>query len=288
MMLGMPAPIELHHAALRLSLRPDLGACIEGLWFHGTPVLRSCAPGALTSVQHSACYPLVPFSNRLANAQLHWRGSTYPLANNYPEEPHAIHGLGWQRPWQVQEASDSYALLRLQHSADPAWPFAFDATQTLRLEGDTLEMTLSLTNQAHGDAPVGLGWHPYFVKRADSQLEFVATGLWNMGRDKLPTTRSASTGLRRACAALDIDNCFDGWAGTARLQDAQLTTRLSASMQCLVVYTQPRQDCIAIEPVSHVNNAMNRPGDDAQALGIVTLAAGQSCQARMAIQVTHT
>jgi aldose 1-epimerase len=287
-MQGMPAQLELHHAALRLSLRPDLGACIEGLWFHGTPVLRSCAPGSLTSVHQSACFALVPFSNRVASAQLRWNGSTYSLVSNHPDEAHAIHGIGWQRPWQVLGAGDDFAQLSLTHRAGPDWPFAFDALQTLRLTGDTLEMTLRVTNQSGGDAPVGLGWHPYFVKRPGSLLQFAASGRWNMGHDKLPTTRSASTGLDTACAALDIDHCFDGWAGTAHLQDAQLNIRLTSSVQRLVVYTQPNQDSIAIEPVSHVNNAMNNSPGDAQELGVVSLAAGQSWQARMDIQVAHS
>jgi aldose 1-epimerase len=287
MMQGMPAPIELHHTALRLSLRPDLGGCIEGLWFHGRPVLRSCAPGTLTHVQQSACFPLVPFSNRLAKAQLRWNGTTYPLLNNHADEAHAIHGVGWQRPWQVLDAGDDFARLGLEHRSGPAWPFAFDALQTLRLQGDTLQMTLKITNQSSGDAPVGLGWHPYFVKRPGSQLQFAATGLWNMGSDKLPTTRSASSGLDTCCDVLDIDNCFDGWAGTARLHDPKLNTLLTSSVQRLVVYTQPSQDCIAIEPVSHVNNAMNSQAG-AQALGTVILAAGQSWQASMAIQVARS
>jgi aldose 1-epimerase len=60
-MRGMTAPVELRTAALHLSLRPELGGCVEGLWFNGTPVLRSSSPGTLKNVQRSACYPLVPF-----------------------------------------------------------------------------------------------------------------------------------------------------------------------------------------------------------------------------------
>jgi aldose 1-epimerase len=286
MMRGMTAALELRHAHVHLALRPALGGCIEGLWFHALPVLRSWPVGTLTDVQHSACYPLVPFSNRLDSAQLYWRGAAYPLAYKLAGEAHAIHGVGWQRPWQVQEAGLESATLRLDHPADAAWPFAFVATQTFRLHSDSLEMSLHITNLSPGDAPVGLGWHPYFVKRPGSQLQFAATGLWQMGADKLPTTRSASIGLDTPCAALDIDHCFDGWSGQARLRDPLLDIRLSADVQRLVVYTQPQLDCLALEPVSHVNNAMNHP-HDAQARGVVVLAAGQSWQARMGIRMAR-
>ena len=287
MMAGMPTPLELRHADLHMSLRPDLGGCIEGLWFYGIPVLRSSTPGTLTNVRHSASYPLVPYSNRLAQAQLLWNGSTQPLVKNFAGEAHAIHGVGWQKPWQILEADSSRAKLSLVHLPDASWPFAFEALQTFRLKDHTVEVTLSITNQASTAAPVGLGWHPYFTKRADTSVQFAATGMWKMGNDKLPTERTGSTGLNRDCAPLMIDNCFDGWSGSAMVRDALLTTRLDSDLRRLVVYTEPPKDFIAIEPVSHVNNAMNQAGQHGE-LGVVVLAAGQSWQARMHIQIERT
>jgi aldose 1-epimerase len=282
MMQGMPIPLELRHAALHMSLRPDLGACIEGLWFQGLPVLRSTAPGALANVRQSACYPLLPYSNRIANAHLLWNGNHYPLVKNFAGEAHAIHGVGWQKPWQVLEANASSATLRLEHRPDASWPFAFDTLQTFRLQDNALEVTLSITNLSPSAAPVGLGWHPYITKRADSSVEFAATGLWEMGGDKLPTHRTPSPGLDRPCAQLMIDNCFDGWSGSAVVRDSQLTTRLAPDLRCLVVYTEPSKDFIAVEPVSHVNNAMNQAATH-QEQGVVVLASGQSWQAKMCI-----
>jgi aldose 1-epimerase len=286
-MVDMPTTFELRHAALHVSLRPDLGGCIEGLWLHGIPVLRSSAPGTLANVRLSACYPLVPYSNRIAQAQLLWNGTNHPLLKNFGGEAHAIHGVGWQKPWQMPEADSSFAKMSLEHRPDASWPFAFDATQIFRVSDHTLEVTLSITNQSPGAAPVGLGWHPYFTKRADTRVEFAAAGLWDMGGDKLPTQRTDSTGLHRDCAQLMIDNCFEGWSGSAVVRDAQLTTRLESDLRRLVVYTEPPQDFIAIEPVSHVNNAINQAGKH-QALGVVVLAAGQSWQARMRIHTERT
>ncbi len=288
MMQSMPtvAPLELRHAALHLSLRPDLGGCIEGLWWQGVPVLRSSAPGTLANVWLSACYPLVPYSNRIAQALLHWGGTSYPLVKNFGSEVHAIHGVGWQNPWEILEADTSVAKLRLEHRPDASWPFAFDALQTFRIQDNALELTLSITNRASMAAPAGLGWHPYFTKRADTRVQFAATGLWEMGGDKLPTLRSDSAGLDSDSAQLMVDNCFEGWSGSTVLRDSQLTTRLESDLRRLVVYTEPPKDFIAIEPVSHVNNAMNQANHNA--LGVVVLAAGQSWQASMRIQTDRT
>jgi aldose 1-epimerase len=288
--------LELQNPHLRLVIRPDLGGSIAGLWFNGAgnelPVLRSTAPEALHNVRLSASYPLAPFSNRLAQAQLHWNGTGHPLVQNATGEAHAIHGIVWQKAWEVIESSEHMAMLACHYDAQPgSWPFSFDCSQVFQLRGNTLHLTLSITNQSPQAAPVGLGWHPNFVKRPGSHISFAAAGIWDMGPDMLPTQRQASSGLDRSCADLDIDHCFDGWAGTVQLRDERITSRISASVQRLVVYTGPDKNFVSIEPVSHVNNAMNLIANNPSGksendlFGIRILQPGESYFAEMAIAV---
>ncbi len=283
----MTTSIELACEGLRCSIRPDAGGCIAGLWLGNTPVLRSTPAAQLMSTRLSGCYPLVPFSNRLAHAVLQWNGTSHPLVRNNGDEPHAIHGVGWQRPWEVLESDARFAMLAYEHKPDASWPFAFDASQTFRLGTHTLEMTLSITNQSATAAPVGLGWHPYFVKRAGSRISFQAGGRWEMGEDKLPTRRLPSHGLDADCTTLDVDHCFDGWSGTVHLRDAQLYTQVTSNLGRLVVFTNATRDFVAVEPVSHVNNAINlvaTTGADPEDLGLQILQPGESMSAQMSIQ----
>lgn len=284
----MTPRLTLAQGKFRCDIEPDLGACIAGLWFDGEAVLRSSLPGQIATARESGSYPLVPFSNRIGQATLTWNGTSHPLVKNFANEPHAIHGVGWQRPWEVLEASDSFAMLAYQHKPDAAWPFAFDTSQAFRLTGRELEVTLSITNQSKTATPVGLGWHPYFVKRAGSQVAFSATGRWEMDAAKLPTHRSASKGISADCAILDVDHCFDGWSGELHLRDEKFHTRVSSTLRHLVVYTNTAQTCIAIEPVSHVNNAielMARKVASADELGVRVLQPGESMSAEMTIHV---
>ncbi len=269
---------------LRCDIVPGLGGAIAGLWIDDIAVLRSTPGAALATVRDSGSYPLVPYSNRIAHATLKWNGTSHPLVQNFPPEPHAIHGVGWQRPWSLLEAQPQFALLSFEHRPDADWPFAFDSSQAFRLGADALELTLSVTNQSAQAAPFGLGWHPYFVKRARSRIAFEATGRWEMGGDKLPTHRVPSRGLDVDCAALDVDHCFDGWTGVLHLRDELLHTRLSSSLGRLVVFTNDRRNFVAIEPVSHVNNAVNMDAAAADT-GVQTLQPGQSMTAQMRIEV---
>ena len=285
---AMVASLTLGSAHVRCDIVPALGGCVAGLWFHDLPVLRSTPPAQLSRARLAASYPLVPFSNRVAHASLQWQGTSHPLVKNNGEEPHAIHGVGWERPWQVLEQTHDFALLSYEHRPDAAWPFAFDASQTFQVGPDSVSFTLGMTNQSAHAAPAGLGWHPYFTKRPGACLRFAADGRWDMGHDKLPTQCQPSAGLDASCADLDLDHCFDGWLGSVELADALMVTRVQSNLGRLVIYTQPSREFVAIEPVSHVNNALNlmaQTGVAPQTLGVRVLQPGESMVAQMTIQM---
>ena len=292
--------IALAHGPFVLHLQPETGGCIAGFWCGGIPVLRSvAADAALPSVRLSASYPLVPFSNRIGQGEFQWLGQHHALAANFLPEPLAIHGVAWQRAWEVLEGLESSATsarLVYRHRPDTpdnhaAWPFAFDCIQTFTLDDNGLSITLELTNrETRQSMPAGLGFHPYFVKRPDSHVTFATTGRWEMDSLSLPTERLLSPGLDRACAGLDIDHCFDGWQGTVQLRDRLLDVTITSGMPCLVVYTQPGRDFIAIEPVSHVNNAlgMNKTAQNTAQLeswGVKILPPGAAFSVQMRIDV---
>ncbi|HET8748891.1 MAG TPA: aldose 1-epimerase [Ramlibacter sp.] len=278
--------LELRAGRLRCEVMPELGGCIAGLWLDEEPVLRSMPAAQLASARDAGAYPLVPFSNRIGHASLVWQGTQHPLVRNDGDAPHAIHGVGWQRPWTVLEADAASAMLSCEHRPDASWPFAFDCSHTLRLAPTGLELTLALTNQSDRPAPASLGWHPWLVKRAGSRIAFEAAGRWQPGPDKLPTVRQAATGLDADCGALDVDDCYDGWNGIARLRDARLQVTVRSGLERLVVFTTPARDAIAVEPVSHVANAVHlyAQGAPAQDLGLRVLQPGETMVAQMAIE----
>jgi aldose 1-epimerase len=279
--------IELRAGRLRCELVPELGGCIAGLWLGNEPVLRSTPAAQLTSARQAAVHALVPFSNRIAHASIVWQDSQVPLVRNEGDAPHAIHGAAAQRAWTVLDADASSTMLSYEHRADAAWPFAFDSSHTLRLTPAGLEMTLALTNQAPQAAPVGLGWHPRFVKRPGSRLAFAAGGRWRLGADKLPTVRTPCSGIDADSASLALDDCFDGWDGVARLRDARLQVTVRSDLGWLVVYAEPARDELSIEPVSHAANAVHlyAQGASAADLGLRILQPGETLVAQMAIEV---
>jgi aldose 1-epimerase len=284
----MTSTLTLQNGALRCELAPALGGCIAGLWWGQQEVLRSSPAAALGSALASASYPLVPYSNRIGQRILHWAGKSYTLAENFAPEPHSIHGVGWERAWQVDTASTTLAVLSYSHQPDASWPFAFDSRQTITVSEHTLQLHMSITNRASEATPVGLGWHPYFAKSPQTRIAFDAAGSWDMDADKLPSVRRDHSGLKTDCTSLDVDHCFDGWSGGLLLVEGGLRVRLTSDLRYLVVFTTPGRYSIAIEPVSHVNNASglaHQTSQPPQSLGLRVLQPGETFSASMQIEV---
>jgi len=274
---------DLRAGALRLALRPDLGGCVAGLWHGDMPVLRSTEPGALPAARGSACYPLLPYSNRLGYRRFRWLGQEHTTQPNFDDSPHSLHGVGWLRAWQVAEHSDTAARLRLVHAGDADWPFAFEAGQEIVLAEDGLTLRLSIKNTSADPAPAGLGWHPYFPKRSRSRLHAELTDRWESDPSGLPTRRVPQPGIDGDVAHLAYDHCFEGWRGAARVRDECFSLRLSSSLSYLVVYTPALKDYYCVEPVSHVSNALHM-AEPAQH-GLRMLAPGETFEAWMRLDI---
>lgn len=277
--------LELKAGELRLALRPDLGGCLAGLWCGDVPVLRSTEPDALGQVRASACFPMVPYSGRLGLRRFRWQGRDHTTAPNYEDSPHSLHGVAWQRPWQVVESGERSAVLRCVHAPDAHWPFEFDVRQRIALTEGALEMELDFHNTSAATQPVGLGWHPYFPKRPRSRVHAEVAARWETDVQQLPTRRVAQAGVDGDVAHLAFDHSFEGWQGAARIRDEKLSLRLSSSLAYVVIYTPQEKDYFCVEPVSHVANAIHMA--EPAAHGLVALAPGQRLAASMRLEVAR-
>ena len=262
--------IALTAGAWSAVIDPSLGGAVLDLSHGGTPVLRRASEEAVRAVgvRAAACYPLLPYANRIAGARLPAAGRIFALRANFPPEPHAVHGVGWQRAWAVSRAEASSAKLVLRYEADtPAdWPFAFEARQNLDLDAGGLTIALSVTNRDALAWPAGLGLHPNFPLTTGVTLQFEAAGAWSNGPDHLPLDPVRGTAWdftkARAVAALALDHDFHGWRGQARIAaDAAGAVRMAASevFSVLRVFTPVARGFFALEPMTHITDAVHRP-----------------------------
>jgi aldose 1-epimerase len=277
--------VRLLQGLLELDLCPAIGGGITLLRHRGQDLLRP-APARFfeqRDPREAAAFPLVPFSNRIADARFRFMGATYQLAPNFPPEPHAIHGQGWQHAWSVREASATAAVLEFAYSV-AGTPLDYRATQRFALSDQGVTVTLEVANAGAGPMPAGLGLHAYFVRSAGATLRARLGHVWQADARKLPKERvplPPAWDFRRApqVATLEMDNCFDGWDGNAAIawpeQDLGLTITADPLFDHLVIYIPRGQDYFCVEPVSHVNDGFNLADRGVADTGVRVLAPGE-------------
>src|SRR6187399_481226 len=102
--------LSLSAGTARVEISPGAGGAIASFTVDGIDVLRRTPPAERdANVRAHACYPLVPYSNRIAHAKLRFAGRDFELDRNFGDHPHSIHGVGWQRPWRIVARDDSSA-----------------------------------------------------------------------------------------------------------------------------------------------------------------------------------
>lgn len=298
----MDSPILLASQRFTVGIAPKLGGTL--LWFGttgeaATEFVRPTPVRALAehNARATAGYPLVPYSNRIGDGRFRFEGVDYHLERNTSIPLHPIHGLGCIRPWNLRNlktvrtaegATTSRAMLAFTHvsrgESDRAWPWSFEAIQNYELDDEKLRWSLSITNRDTRSMPAGIGMHPFFPKSPRMAIQFGAKSVWRnddrmlpLGRTPVPAEWNFSDA--RSVADLDVDNCFGGWSGSARLVWPERGWALALVADHvfghLVVFTSPARDSIAVEPVSHANNALNLV-DRYSDTGLVVLAPGET------------
>lgn len=277
----MTSPLlTLEDGVTRLTLSPHIGGSIFNwcLIASSQPLLRHSCADALNSgsANQLACYPLIPWSNRIGGGGFDGTQHWFALEPNSPPGSLPIHGSGWQQAWDVREHGDRHACLQLHSTI----PFAYSAQLRYTLNNGQLNIELSVTHQDENAAWHGLGLHPYLPRTANTRLQASAAQVWLCDAQGLPTECvplppewdfSQSNGLPET----RLDNCFTEWNGHALISQPDLGYTLechaTGASYCLV-YCPPGEDFFCFEPVSHPVNAHHLPGHP----GLTLLHKGQS------------
>lgn len=306
---GPSTLVQLRAGELHLALTPEVGGSIASFsrrWHDAGRArelhwLRPATEEGLATRNPlaMASFPLVPFCNRIRDGRAQFEGREIRFPPNHPaaESPHPLHGIGWQRPWQVESAGTSRAVLTLRVEASQAWPWTFSARQMFELADRLLTVTMSVTNEDTAAMPAGIGHHPYFPHEAGTRLTLAAAQMWRGDAEVMPTgleVSEAVTKLRRGVvlSELDLDNNFTGWEHTARVEwpaDAQGPARsvimeAESPLDHFVVYCPAGYDHFCAEPVSQCTDWLNLAGRFGhEVLGGARLAAGETLTARFTL-----
>jgi len=290
----MTASIILAAGPLTLELSPSVGGSISAFeWSDGTrrlPVLHNGHEHGPSPLD-MACFPLVPFVNRVRGGTFTFRGRDVRLQPNLAGDASPLHGQGWLAPWTVESSAQCDIVMSFHHDAGE-WPWAYDSRQHLKLDEQGLSYTLDCTNASDERMPCGLGIHPYFPCGPKTRLDTTVTHSWTIDADVLPIEQVPAEGLLslrdRLICGQGLDHGFGGWGGKAKISDPDrpFTTEFSSpTAKFFQVYSPPSGGYIAAEPVTHANTAMNAPEHEWGELGFRVLEPGEQMRIEVRIDV---
>jgi len=275
----------------RLDLLPALGGSIARfatkLGDRWIDWLRP-APADTRDSEATACFPLVPFSNRVRHGRFAFGGRQVALPMVGQAGPHFEHGFGWRRPWSVIAHATSDATIEYRHAAD-AWPFPFRARQRFVLATAVLAVTIEIANLGTVAMPVGFGLHPYFPRTPQTQLQAPVRSIWTVDAEVMPVALTTpppaglDPGRGLTVDRVELDNAYAGWTGRARITwpewRAALTMEADEPLRFLVLYTPRGEPYFCAEPVSHCTDAFNLAAQGRDDTGMIVLQPGQSASA---------
>ena len=264
--------VSLESRTQRLRLGPALGAAIASWEIRDgqnwQPMLR--AWDGLSEDRYTfACFPLVPWSNRISGGGFTQDEVFIPVRPNRPGEPYPIHGDGWLQPWTVTAQGAQHAVLHLESNCFEGNPYRYGATLTCMLAEAELGLTLTVTHRGEQPLPYGLGLHPYFVRSDTTLLRMPCSGVWLSGDDPLPVrhveTLPPTFDYRQPAPLIGplIDHCLTGWSGTSTIDYPQRRVQLEVAMRdCagyVLFYRPPQGNFFCMEPITHPIDAFHMP-----------------------------
>ena len=232
---------------------------------------------------------LFPFGNRVEDGKWRWKGVDYQFDINEIARNHALHGLVYNRSFEVVEtsATSEQAFIYLRHKSegnDSGFPFLYQVDVEYLLQKSLgLTINTSVSNLGSASFPFGIGWHPYFKtgNPIDSLKIKLPKGLMAEVNERMIPTGKKSSYNRFEKENLIGDTFLDSGfeisqdaIGEVIMVDSAQNLRLVVGLKSdveafrfLQVYTPPHRQSIAIEPMTHGVNSLANPQHEMIVLG---------------------
>ena len=277
----MAKVVELRRDAVAARIDSNDGGRIVSLMVAGVErILSKAHARAREPALYWGCYPMVPWAGRLSNGRIPTSDGEVRLEPNLP--PSAIHGLGFDKSWEIVERSETAVTMRCELRG-LGWPFGGRALQTLTLGVRSLELELQVGGYTRA-GPAGLGWHPWFTRppSADMELCIDAAEVLVLDTDLIPTGQvrpvTPIEDLRSGPPVGDrrLDHAYVHAKSPAivRWPDLELRIEYDSSLQTVVVHTPP--EAICVEPQTMWPNAPLLVAAGVRDTGLRTLEPGDS------------
>ena len=260
-----------------------VGASLMELTLSGSKVIEQVASGR---PELYAGVVMAPWSGRIADGKwIDESGAEKTLPINEPARNNALHGLVYNKSFEVNKSTASSVELVIGIPPTDGYPHALRLAVSYELEEGELYASFAVKNLSDTRAPFSIGFHPYFSAAwadAPLQLQVFAESVLELNENMIATGKAkvsdANKDLRagKALAGVKLDDDFTDLEFVHGIATTSLLTASGSGLEVwqedvfkhAVIYTPeefPTQSgsiaAIAIEPCSSVVNAFNSKQD---------------------------
>ena len=271
--------VELRAGAASAAVDPTAGGRLASLVAGGRErLITTPDPTSPLPSLSWGSYAMLPWVGRMRDGHLAWRGTEVELPRNF--FGHAIHGVGFDRPWDVAAADGRSVELVLRLGRSARWPFAGQARQRFRLSPDAIECRVEI--RAEDAMPAAAGWHPWFrrFEGEDVEVSVPAAATLETRPDLIPTGAllavDGSTDLRAGPVLGDrrLDHAYVDIEGPSVVRWSDLELVIEAEpLRSVVVYTPTHAFCV--EPQTAWPDAIRLAGEGLDT-GLAALEPGET------------
>ena len=301
-----PRVVTLRSAGWELGVLPATGASIAfgrilvgGTW---VDLLRPTRPSVYGNPEKCASFPLVPWSNRIRDGVLQFRGRTWQLAHTASDAT-AIHGAVREFTWGVADRTSSSVDLELDTTGLTGvnFPWHFRSRISYALSESALAVSTTIENVDSEPFPAGFGHHPYFQRRLlpgrpDAVLQVPAERAYAL--DHAIAVGPAGDVPVRADyrSPRPLGSAFVDDVLTARRpgepirihypeQGVEVSLDADDAFEHVVLYVPRGRAYFAVEPVTNVNGGFALHDAGVPGTGVFVLEPGESRSASFTIAV---
>ncbi len=257
--------IEDSNKATYAKIYLNLGGSLQELMLLNQQLIKDLHPLTYQNTYASAI--LFPFANRIADGSYVYESKTYQLEINQKEENNALHGLIYNKTFELisQKTTPEKAEVLLSYEEFEqfeGFPFTYAIDLKYILTKNSLDVIVSVKNTDTKTFPFTIGWHPYF----NSQNLFNSAVHFKSCKKFIFDKRNITQGIEEI--AIDrtifienktLDDCYDLDSNEIGFETPVYSFVLKSSEKesFLQLYTPPHPNTIAIEPTTGISNSFN-------------------------------
>lgn len=281
--------IENSENKLYAKIYNNYGGTLQELSLNGLVVIENLAP--LTYDLTYASSILFPFANRIKDGTYRYKGEKHQFETNEKKENNALHGLIFNKPFQLIEksSSETSATVLLEYdegNISIGFPYTYNIKLKYVFTKDGVSLSVTATNTSEKTFPFTLGWHPYFLSKNlyESVVNFESS------KKIIMQNRNITEGFKDIEPVADfhikdqkLDDCWvlDSNEVIFKTPKYLLTMNSSAENNFLQLYTPPKANNIAIEPTTGVSDSFNNK------IGLQTLSPNESYEITWSIKISN-